>query len=45
MCARAADEIHYEFDLPDMIRSANGDLESDKRINEIVKECAQEAGL
>lgn len=46
-CACAADEIHneYEEELPDMIKSGKADPEIEDRMDEIIGECVQSAGI
>jgi hypothetical protein len=46
-CACAADEIYNEFEeeLPDIIESGKADPETEDRMDEIVGECVQSAGM
>ena len=46
-CACAAEEIHSEFEdeLPDIVKAGNAEPETEERMDEIVNECVQSAGL
>jgi hypothetical protein len=46
-CACAADEIYSEFEeeLPNIIESGKADPETEGRMDEIVEECVQSAGM
>lgn len=46
-CACAADEIHDEFEeeLPAMLESGKADPETEDRIDTIIEECVQSAGI
>jgi hypothetical protein len=46
-CACAIEEIHDEFEeeLPDMIKSGKADPETEDRMDEIIGECVQSAGM
>jgi hypothetical protein len=46
-CACAVEEIHDEFEeeLPDMIKSGKADPETEDRMDEIIGECVQSAGM
>jgi hypothetical protein len=46
-CACAADEIYSEFEeeLPNIIESGKADPETEDRMDEIVGECVQSAGM
>ena len=46
-CACAADDIQAEFEdeLPDIIKTGSADPKTDERVDEIINDCVQAAGL